>query len=233
MLRSLRYSIITSFSIFILLLLIHCDTVNDPEPVDPDEQINAFTHVNLLRMSGEVIDTDQTVIIEGTRIVEFGPSQSVDIPQDLKVLDCQGAYLMPGLADMHMHTKEEWLEGDWPVSPLNLYLANGVTTVRDFGPRGDDLTYVLHWRDEINDGTRTGPTIYTSGLRPGHPSVGNQNPQSIVLWNIAQGFDFLKIYSYISPGDYHTVMTTAKQSGMYTAGHIPYSIGLEGVVNEG
>jgi len=48
-----------------------------------------------------------------------------------------------------------------------------------------------------------------------------------------QGFDFLKIYSYISPEDYHAVMTTAKQSGMYTAGHIPYSIGLEGVIDEG
>ncbi len=238
MIRSLMSSIITPHILKVLLLLLtlsllNCDKVTEPVPIEPEEQINVFTHVNLLRMTGEAIDTNQTVIIEGTRIKEFGSFNSVDIPDNLNVLDGEGAYLMPGLADMHMHTKEAWLQGEWPVSPLYLYLANGVTTIRDFGPRGDDLTYVLRWRDEIVEGTRVGPMIYTSGLRPGHPSAGTQDPQSIAEWNAAQGFDFLKIYSYISKEDYHRVMASAKLAGMYTAGHIPYPVGLEGVVDEG
>jgi hypothetical protein len=40
---------------------------------------------------------------------------------------------MPGLADMHMHLRYDWLSDAWPVSPLNLYLANGVTTIRAIG----------------------------------------------------------------------------------------------------
>ena len=61
---------------------------------------------------------------------------------------------MPGLADMHMHTRDNWDDwlSDWPVSPLHLYLANGVTTIRCFGPDSDTYGYVLRWRDKINNG---------------------------------------------------------------------------------
>lgn len=35
---------------------------------------------------------------------------------------------------MHMHLRYDWISDAWPVSPLKLYLANGVTTIRCFGP---------------------------------------------------------------------------------------------------
>jgi imidazolonepropionase-like amidohydrolase len=215
------------------LILISCSKTTEPLPPDQDAQLRAFINVNLVPMTSEKVLLNQTVLIEGEKINLIDPSDEVDIPEDAIVIDGEGAYLMPGLADMHMHTKEDWLSDEWPVIPLNLYLANGVTTIRDFGPRGNDLTYVLRWQDEISEGTRIGPTIYTSGLRPGHPSAGSQDPQSIVQGNFAQGFDFLKIYSYLSMDDYHAVMTTAKQLGMYTAGHIPYPVGFDGIVVEG
>ena len=228
--RAFKYSIIISL---LVLAPSNCKPSNVPISTEIDVQIQAFTNVNLVRMTSEQIDANQTLIVEGTRIVEFGPSNIVDIPEDSTIIDGEEAYLMPGLADMHMHTKEDWLSDRWPVSPLYLYLANGVTTIRDFGPRGNDLTYVLRWRDEINEGSRIGPAIYASGLRPGHSSAGNQDPQNIVQWNHSQGFDFLKIYSYISYVDFQGVMATARQLGMYTAGHIPYPVGLEGVIAEG
>ena len=224
------------YSIIITLLVLppsNCKPVNEPISTEIDGQIQAFTNVNLVRMTSEEIDTNQTLIVEGARIIEFGPSNIVDIPEDSNVYDGEGAYLMPGLADMHMHTKEDWLSNRWPVSPLYLYLANGVTTIRDFGPRGNDLTYVLRWRDEINEGSRIGPAIYASGLRPGHSSAGNQDPQSIVQWNHSQGFDFLKMYDVISYVDFQAAMATARQLGMYTSGHLPYPVGLEGVIAEG
>ncbi len=228
--RSFIYSIIISL---LVLSASNCKLSNMSNSNETVGRIQAFTNVNLVRMTSEEIDTNQTLIIEGTRITEFGPSNIIDIPENSIVIDGEGAYLMPGLADMHMHTKEDWLESRWPVLPLYLYLANGVTTIRDFGPRGNDLTYILRWRDEINEGSRIGPTIYTSGLRPGHSSAGNQDPQSIVQWNHDQGFDFLKIYSFISYVDFQAAMATARQLGMYTSGHIPYPVGLEGVITEG
>ncbi len=185
-------------------------------------------------MTVEKVFADQTLLVEGTRIIAFGPANEVSIPEDAKVIEGAGAFLMPGLADMHMHTREDWLSGVWPVSPLKLYLANGVTTIRDFGPSGMSLTYTLRWRDQIKAGDLVGPTLYTSGLRPGHPSAGPfQNPKRIVQENKAQGFDFLKLYSFLSKEEFHEAMTTAKQLDMYTAGHIPFSVGLDGVLAEG
>ena len=224
------YSIIISL---LVLSVSNCKQGDEPISNETDDQIQVFTNVNLVRMTSDQIDTNQTLIVEGKRIIGFGPSNIVDMPEGANIIDGEGAYLMPGLADMHMHTKEDWLSNRWPVSPLYLYLANGVTTIRDFGPRGNDLTYVLRWRDEINEGSRIGPTIYASGLRPGHSSAGNQDPQRIVQWNHAQGFDFLKMYSYISYVDFQAAMGIARQLGMYTSGHIPYPVGLEGVIAEG
>jgi len=191
--------------------------------------MTAFKNVNLIPMTDERIIKNQTVLVKGTRIIEIGPSSKVSIPKSAKVIAGAGAYLMPGLADMHMHMRRDWLSDVWPVSPLNLYLANGVTTIRCFGPEGRSPNYVLRWRNEINKGKRSGPTIYTAGPILYGPV---EDPQRIVREQKAQGFDFIKLYSFLSKEEFNEAVTTAKQLGMYTAGHIPFSIGLDGVLSE-
>jgi len=182
-------------------------------------------------MTGEIILEDQTVIVKGSRIIQIGGSDEIQLPKNTTVINSGGNYLMPGLADMHMHTRENWEdENIWPVNPLNLYLANGVTTIRDFAPYGS-LTYALQRRDEIRAGVRGGPAIYTSGKLLFSSPL--EDPHEIVRENFAMGFDFLKLYSYLSEEDYQTAMKTAKELGMYTSGHIPYAVGLDGVLTEG
>lgn len=196
------------------------------------EQIVVFTNVNLIPMISESVIENQTVLVTGSKIVAIGNSNDVQIPAGAQVIDGDGAYLMPGLADMHMHTRVDWDDREvWPVHPLYLYLANGVTTVRDFAPYGSPLTNALQWRDEIRVGNRIGPTIYASGkLLYASPL---DNPEGIVRQNHELGFDFLKLYSYLSRDDFHRSMQTAKGLGLYTAGHIPYAVGLDGVLAEG
>jgi imidazolonepropionase-like amidohydrolase len=203
-----------------------------PPPVQKSEDIIVFQNVNLVPMTNEKIVKGQTVLVKGKRIIEIGPSKRISVPQNTKVIDGTGAYLMPGLADMHMHTRDNWDEwlSDWPVSPLLLYIANGVTTIRCFGPLGDTSGYVLRWRDKINSGQLIGPTIYTSGPIIYGPV---NNPKKIVLEQKSQGFDFIKLYSFLSKDEFHEAMIAAKQAGMYTAGHIPFQVGLEGVLSEG
>ncbi|MBN1314230.1 MAG: hypothetical protein JXA42_02140 [Anaerolineales bacterium] len=192
----------------------------------------AFTHVNVIPMTGEIIIKDQTVLVEGSKIVDIGNSDTVQVPESAQVIDGDGAYLLPGLADMHMHTRADWEDRDvWPIHPLYLYLANGVTTIRDFTPYGSPLTNALQWRDEIQAGTRVGPSIYASGkLLYASPL---DDPTGIVHQNHDMGFDFIKQYSYLSKDDFHQAMQTAKELNMYTAGHIPYVVGLEGVLTDG
>jgi hypothetical protein len=190
----------------------------------------AFVHVNLVPMTEETVVKDQAVLIRGRKIVAIGPSSDLVIPKGALVVDGAGAYLMPGLADMHIHTRENWLSGDWPVSPFDLYLANGVTTTRDFSPGGPSPEYALRWRDEIAEGKRRGPTLYVAA-RLGFGPAGDA--AEIVERRTAQGFDFIKLYSFLSEKEFREAMSAAKRLGAYTAGHIPFAVGLDGVIAGG
>ena len=192
----------------------------------------AFTNVNLIPMTSDRVIENQTLLVEGSEIVAVDNMDAVQIPRGTHIIDGNGAYLMPGLADMHMHTRSDWDDQDiWPAHPLNLYLANGVTTIRDFSPQGSPLPYALHWRDEILAGTRSGPTIYASGKLLFSSPL--EDPEGMVHQNYDLGFDFQKLYSYLSEEDFHRAMQSAKALDMYTAGHIPYEVGLDGILAEG
>ena len=144
-------------------------------------------------MTSERVVENQTVLVMDSKIIAVGDVDILSIPKNAQVIDGQGAYLMPGLADMHMHTRADWEDRDiWPIHPLNLYLANGVTTIRDFAPFGSPLNYALLWRDEIAAGNRIGPTIYASGkLLYASPM---DDPANVVNQNNELGFRFLKSY---------------------------------------
>ncbi|UCC75043.1 MAG: amidohydrolase family protein [Gemmatimonadota bacterium] len=215
----------------LVAVLASCDG-QEGQIVGPSEdEVTAFVDVRLVPMTGELTIENQTVLVDGRTIVQIGQADDVAIPEGATVIDGAGAYLMPGLADMHVHTRLDWLSDTWPVSPLLLYLANGVTTIRDFRPSGGDLTYPLGWRAEINAGVRDGPTLYTSGRRLFASPV--DDPQGTVQWNHARGFDFQKFYSYLSYDDFHAGMTAAGQLFFYTVGHIPFPVGLDVVLTEG
>ena len=197
--------------ILILLLIMACGE---------DERITAFKNVRLVPMTEEKIVENQTVLVKGDRISEIGDSDKIRIPQNARVIDGQGAYLMPGLADMHVH-----LRNDWPLSQLDMYLANGVTTVRDLD--GRDL--MLQWREEISAGKRSGPTVYVAA-----PTIRGyeKNPAELVLKRNS-GYDCIKLYSYLSKEDFQKVVEIAKQHRLYTIGHIPFAVGLDGVIAAG
>lgn len=219
-----RILLIMAAAITLTHTLVGCNTENI--------ETTAIIHVNLVPMTDNLVIPDQTVLISGSEIIAVGNSVDVKVPKHAEIIDGEGAYLMPGLADMHMHTRVDWDDQDiWPVQPLLLYLANGVTTVRDFSPEGTPLTYPLEWQSEIEAGLRIGPTIYASGkLLYASPL---DDPEGIVQANFDLGFDFLKLYSYLSTKDFHLAMEKANDLDMYSTGHIPYSVGLDSALAEG
>jgi hypothetical protein len=209
-----------------------------------DGQRIAITNVNLVPMTAEIILENQIVLIEGSRIADIGPVGEFKIPEGATIIDGSGAYLMPGLADMHMHTTPAW-EAEWPVSPFVLFLANGITTVRNLDPRPDpgnesiSPDYALAWRDEIRNGSRPGPTMYLTGIslqgpndwRPVVFEVGDA--QQIVQDNADGGYDFLKIFEYYPAEHFAEAMAAAQEHEMYVTGHIPLEVGLKEAVRGG
>lgn len=191
----------------------------------------AIVNVHVVPMTAEKIVKSQTILIKGDRIIKIEAADTIKLPGGCVIIEGNGAYLVPGLADMHMHTREDWQDSEWPVSPLSLFLANGVTTIRDFGPIGSLKTYPLRWREQIKKQALDGPAIYASGERLFASPLND--PAALVQWNHSQGFDFLKIYSYVSKKDFHAAMTKAQELNFYTAGHIPFPVGLDDVISAG
>ncbi|MCK4900746.1 MAG: hypothetical protein KAS38_18340, partial [Anaerolineales bacterium] len=72
----------------------------------PQLDIVAFVDVNVIPMDSERIWEHQTVLIKDGRISEIGAVDEITFPADSEVIQANGAYLMPGLADMHTHLSD-------------------------------------------------------------------------------------------------------------------------------
>lgn len=186
-------------------------------------QIAAIKNVNLVPMTKNKVVSGQTVLVVDGKISKIGPTKKIAIPPDALVIDGAGKYLMPGLADMHTHVNDAMFE--YPF--FNLFLANGVTTIRDLA-QGSPPS-VLHYRREIEAGKRLGPnmlvafTIWGNEKDIGGP-VRGQRPL---------GYDCLKVNSFFTKAGFDTVMSETKRLGWYTLGHIPTLVGLDGVLAGG
>jgi len=204
--------------------------VRPPDGGAPADGAVAFVGVHVVPMSGEGVLSGQTVVVRGDRIVALGPAAEVAVPAGATRIDGQGRWLMPGLADMHVHT---WSTDDFP-----LFLANGVTTVRNMF--GSPLQ--LAWRSQVASGELAGPTILTAGpIIDGDPPVW---PGSAVLTDPGQadelvrdqqaaGYDFLKVYARLQPDAYDALVAAARSRGMRWEGHVPDAVGIERVIAAG
>src|SRR5207237_773322 len=86
----------------------------------------AITHVTVIDAGNPNPRPDQTVILRGNRIASVGASRSTRVPPGARVIDATGKFIVPGFWDMHVHTA---IAGGRALLPL--YVANGVTGVRD------------------------------------------------------------------------------------------------------
>lgn len=105
-------------------------------------------------MTGAPPTAGQTVLVRDGRITEVDSMRKVRIPSGATIVDGTGKYLIPGLFEMHGHTSGV------RVSALGLYLASGVTTIRD---QGSDHADLLRWRNGIKRGDRIGPRLLIAG----------------------------------------------------------------------
>ncbi len=178
-------------------------------------------------MTGTRPRVDQTVLIEHQRIAAVGPSSSSPIPRGARIVEATGKYLIPGLADMHVHLTGAGEPGGSRKFMIPLLLANGVTTARDMGSYLDSL---LALRKEIAEGKRLGPQIYTPG-----PYLDGSPPSfqpSLIVTNRAEanedvhqlvqrGVPFIKVQSNLSPEAYFAIADAAKREHVSFVGHVP------------
>jgi imidazolonepropionase-like amidohydrolase len=191
----------------------------------------AIVGINLIPMTeGAAILADRTVLIRDGVISSVGPRRSVAIPRGTRIVDGRNRYLMPGLVDAHVHL--EYIENP---AVLNLFVANGVTTVRSM----DGRPFILSWREGARSGAMVGPRIVTAGpIIDGAPPAREDNlavadaaaVRTAIADQTARGYDFIKLYTNLSPDAYAAAIAEARQRGLRVAGHVPRNVPLETVI---
>lgn len=210
-----------------------CSTVprtGDAAQTEPSADL-AIVGVTVIPMTdGSTVLPDQTVLIRGGRIAAVGPRRQIEIPAGAQAVDGRGRFLMPGLADMHVHL--EYIENP---NVLKLFVANGVTSVRSM----DGRPYILDWRQRVASGDLIGPHIVTAGpIIDGSPPARDDNlavadaaaARAAVADQAGLGYDFIKLYSNLSPENYGAAVAEARQRGMRVAGHVPRGVPLDTVI---
>jgi hypothetical protein len=150
----------------ILLILM----LNTCKPTEQGDII--ISNVNVIDVVNGKTITGQDVIIEGDKIKSIIPHGEFKL-QAKQLVNGENKYLIPGLWDMHVHT------GDADIF-FPLYIANGITGIRDMGGGMEKSTGNLSvnfqklssWRNEVIQGKRLGPEMFLAGsMIDGSPTV--------------------------------------------------------------
>lgn len=180
--------------------------------------------------TGNILD-NQSIAIIGDSIAAIEDTHIARTWVAKKTINARGKYMIPGLWDMHVH----FGGGDTLVQEnknlLPLFIANGVTTVRDCS--ADISIDVLRWKSEIANGTLVGPNIFSSGPKieginsiwPGDQEISNEVDLDKALDSLENlQADFVKITdNALSPKLFELAVKKANQRGFKVSGHIPFS----------
>ncbi|HLF69787.1 MAG TPA: amidohydrolase family protein [Actinomycetota bacterium] len=188
----------------------------------------ALVDVNVLTMKSDEVTRAQTLIIDGGRITTIGPRDQVRV-DGMRVIDCAGRFVLPGLADMHVHV--------WGLNVMGQFLANGVTTVRNMW--GDGYHRAVERMNRA--GELAGPHLMTTS-----PLIDGLGEQGRTIWPYSgyidddlagartlvaryadQGYDQIKAYSLLNRDQLKALGKACREHGVRLVGHCPSPLTFE------
>jgi imidazolonepropionase-like amidohydrolase len=181
-------------------------------------------------VDGRILE-NRTVTISGETIVRVASVNSA--ASNARVVDGTGKFLIPGLWDMHAHMEAS---GD---SWLQLYVANGVTGIRDMG---SELDLILNLRDATRSGRILGPRIFAAGPilddAPGEwpfrlrVKTAEDGTSAVQLLK-RRGVDLIKVHDHTPRDAFFAIAAEARRQHLPVAGHIPIGLTAEQVIDAG
>ena len=231
--RLLWYLTLFGFSLLALILLAIplsiLEKPGDLRPVD-NTQVLLLDNAQVVDVAAGEVIPGQKLLLVGGRIRAIGP-EVADSGEAPRIIDLQGAYVIPGLFDMHVHLHDR--------KYLGMYLANGVTTVRNM--RG--LPMHLRWKQELASGEWLGSNLITSspvldGEKYAHALqqvvTSPERARELVIKYHRDGYDLIKAYGYLDSDVFSVIREQAQALQFPVAKHGPNPIeGLELDANRG
>lgn len=180
-------------------------------------------HESYALIGAQLFDPVDGSLIKGRAVhVEAGQiaalCQPEALPPSIERLDLTGKTILPGLIDVHVHSE------DWQAP---LYLAKGITTVRDVGC---ELRAVLERRARWNMPDSAAPRLICTGPLldgPGNtwPAMSQivdspEEARAHVDRLVESGVDQIKLYAFLDWPCFEAIIDRAHQHGKFTIAHL-------------
>lgn len=197
---------------------------------DADAVVRNVTVVDVA--AGRTIG-NRDVLLKGDRIVEVAPAGRVTVATTARTIDGRGAFVIPGLWDMHAHL---FFQLDPVRQQLPLFTAFGVTGIRVMNTPmlTGALSRYREVQTQIANGTLVGPRVLAVGSWSVNGSVGvpdnmpgyyktrtEEEGRQLARHLKDLGYDFIKIYNGIPREGYVGLTDEARRLGIPFAGHEP------------
>lgn len=214
----------------LLLLLTLCTFGCVPDPDVPRAGDTpgtfAITGVTVIDGRGGPALSDRTVVVRNGWIETVAPTDTVRL-RGIREIDADGKFLIPGLWDLHAHT----FATD---AVFDLYLAAGVTGLRDMGCSAECARSLAARRAERQVNPRMGPRLLYAGpmLDGDSPYDGYASHLQITSNGVSAAIsllteldvDFVKVRDFLSAEEFHLIADEAEKAGLRIAGHLPTAV---------
>ncbi len=190
------------------------------------------TNVHVISMENDQVLKDQAIYISEGKIQKIIPltARTPRMSAD-QVIDGNGAYIFPGLAEFHAHlpvasdgSTQLQEESMW------LYLANGVLRIRSMLGHPSHLDL----RSRVRSGETLGPRVFISGPSFNGNSISSpEQAAQMVKEQKEAGYDHLKIHPGVELDEMWEIAKTAKEEKIPFGGHVPLAVGIENALGAG
>jgi hypothetical protein len=200
------------------------------KPKTTTTDILIFTNVNVVNMRDGVIARDVTVVIKKGQISGVAKVGLVEQGHGIQIVNANGKYMVPGLWDMHVHSA--FVSPAWDEKVIYpLYIANGITGVRDMG---GDPDVIENRRKRIESGELLGPRMilggpFLAGGKSDRQTIAVHTPEDARQAVDAvkkQGLDFVKILSNVPRDSYFAIADESSKKNIPFVGHVPYAVSV-------
>jgi imidazolonepropionase-like amidohydrolase len=230
MLRALIWIVGTGFALATVLGVAAWRALRLPAPQRPAAHIFSLVDVTVVEPGRSRRDHHTLAVRRGT-IRRIEPTTPADDAGGFG--DFRGAFVVPGLVDLHAHLPPDNALSLTPYVGL-LYLAHGVTSIRDAGDV--DGTAIPAARRMLGRGRHPGPRVFACG-----PFVGGaparwkntvvlerpEDAEAVVARLDDGGFDCVKSYDGLDVPRIRALEAAADRHGLPVIGHVPEGLAYE------
>ena len=205
-----------TFSAFLSLLFTACSPKNLSAVSNVSDSMSAeiiIKNVNVISMVSNAVSENQSVIIRDGKIQQIANFNQLKPSKNAVIIDGKGKYLMPGLADMHVHLPE--------LSKLDLLLkmnvAAGITHIRVMNSEVSRLELTK----KLSETGIISPNIHFSHLVKKDIKYSESQFDSLMLELKKSKINFIKLLGLSDETTFDNLMKSARKNNVMVCGHYP------------